>query len=250
MPMSVSTPISRMKLPARYMSCEISARSSSGPAVGRLSTMAVMVTPEMSSGSTQPIAETNGLSAMRTGYLRTSRRSGQALGLGGDDIGLVEFVGEVGAQDADQRGRAGRADDDDRDPQMGEEVEELGQGPGRVDVLRRIEAADALSEIFVGEVHQRQREDEVRDGEADEAEEGEDVVADRVAADGRVDADRQRHRPDEEQRGDRDGERRPHPLPDQLGDRPVPLERVAEVAVEEDAADPLPVLHQMGSSKP
>src|SRR5690606_35651902 len=53
-PTKVRTPISRMKLPARYMSCTVSARSSSGPAVGRLRTMAVMVTPEISSGSTQP----------------------------------------------------------------------------------------------------------------------------------------------------------------------------------------------------
>src|SRR5690606_31138190 len=36
MPMSVRTPMSRMKLPARYMSCTVRARRSSGPAVGRL----------------------------------------------------------------------------------------------------------------------------------------------------------------------------------------------------------------------
>jgi hypothetical protein len=43
--------------------------------------MAVMVTPEISSGSTQPIADTNGLSAMRTGYFSTARYSGRPLAL-------------------------------------------------------------------------------------------------------------------------------------------------------------------------
>ena len=38
-----------------------------------------MVTPEISSGSTQPIAETKGLSAMRTGYFSTTWYSGRPL---------------------------------------------------------------------------------------------------------------------------------------------------------------------------
>ena len=49
------------------MSWLTSARSSSGPAIGRLSTMAVIVTPEISAGSTQPMVEMNGFSAIRTG---------------------------------------------------------------------------------------------------------------------------------------------------------------------------------------
>ena len=63
-PTRVSTLKSRMKLPARYMSCATRARRSSGPAVGKFSTMAVMVTPETSSGSTQPMAEMNGLAIL------------------------------------------------------------------------------------------------------------------------------------------------------------------------------------------
>src|SRR5262249_4191557 len=79
MPIKVRTPIKRMKLPARYMSCDISALSRRGPAGGRLSTMAVMVTPETSSGSTQPIADTKGFNAMRTGYFTTALYSGRPL---------------------------------------------------------------------------------------------------------------------------------------------------------------------------
>ena len=40
--------------PARYMSCDTSARSSSGPVVGRLSTTAVIVVPEIRAGKLYP----------------------------------------------------------------------------------------------------------------------------------------------------------------------------------------------------
>ncbi len=194
-----------------------SARSSSGPAVGRLSTMAVMVTPEISRGSTQPMVETNGLSAIRTGYFSMILVLGQALGPGGDDVGLVQLVGEVGAQDPDQRRGAGGADDDDRDPQ----VRPTGRrtwpsSTAHLTYSRREQPADGLPEVAVGDVHQRQRQDEVGDGEADEAEEGEDVVADRMPPHRRVDADRQRHGPDEQQRSATETDSvEPMPLPDQ-----------------------------------
>ena len=128
---------------------------------------------------------------------------GQALGLGGDDVGLVELVGEVGAQDPDQRGGAAGADDDDRDPEVARGGRRTcPSSTARSTYSGEIQPADVLAEVLVGHVHQRQRHDEVGDGEAEEAEEGEDVVADRVAAHGGVDADRQRHGPDEEQRAD------------------------------------------------
>ena len=50
-PITVSTPSSRMMVPARNMSCEISERSSSGPTVGRLSTIEMMTLPETRNGS-------------------------------------------------------------------------------------------------------------------------------------------------------------------------------------------------------
>ena len=122
----------------------------------------------------------------------------QALGAGGHDIGLVEFVGEVGAHDADQRRGAVGADHDDRDPEM------RAAGPrtwpsstARPRYSGENRPPTLCPKIPVGDIHQHQRQEEVRDGEAEEAEKGEDVVADRIAAHRRVDADRQRDRPDQ-----------------------------------------------------
>ena len=58
---------------ARNMSWFIKARSKSGPVVGRLKTTEMMVEPETKRGSAQPTVLTNGLSATRTGYLKSRR---------------------------------------------------------------------------------------------------------------------------------------------------------------------------------
>ena len=50
-PITVSTPSSSTMVPARNMSCAISACSSSGPTVGRLSTSETMMLPETTYGS-------------------------------------------------------------------------------------------------------------------------------------------------------------------------------------------------------
>ena len=75
-PTSVSAQIKRTKAPARYMSWAINDWSSSGAAVGRLSTIATTTEPETRLGSSQAIVEMKGLSATRTGYF-TSRRNSE-----------------------------------------------------------------------------------------------------------------------------------------------------------------------------
>ncbi len=75
MPTTVSTLTMKSTLPARYMSWLSRACSITGPVVGRDSTWATITSPEIRAGSTQPTVEMNGLSATRSGYLITSRRS-------------------------------------------------------------------------------------------------------------------------------------------------------------------------------
>ncbi|MBA7716957.1 hypothetical protein ES703_126042 [subsurface metagenome] len=60
-----------IKLPARYISWHNSARRSKGPVVGKFSTIAVMVSPEIIAGSVQPIVLIIGLTATLTGYLNS-----------------------------------------------------------------------------------------------------------------------------------------------------------------------------------
>ena len=70
------------------MSWDSSARSSSGPMVGRLITVATMSWPDMRRGSSSPAVLTNGLSAMRTGYFSTTFHSGSPLARAVSTYGL------------------------------------------------------------------------------------------------------------------------------------------------------------------
>src|ERR1700730_133110 len=67
-PMTVITPSMSTIVPARNMSCEMSALSRSGPTVGSPSTSDTMMLPETMYGSVYPIVLANGLRATRTGY--------------------------------------------------------------------------------------------------------------------------------------------------------------------------------------
>ncbi len=58
--------------PARYMSWLRSALSSIGPVVGSDMTTETIAAPEITCGSSEPISEMNGLSAMRSGYLNNA----------------------------------------------------------------------------------------------------------------------------------------------------------------------------------
>jgi hypothetical protein len=99
------------------------------------------------------------------------------------------------------------------------------------------QAADRRAEIDAADIEQHQRQQEVGDGEADEAEEGGGVVAEFVLMGRGIDADDERHDPDEDDGGrfHHDGKRQP--LADQVGHRHGVLAGKAEVPAE-DAGDP------------
>src|SRR5262249_14948124 len=104
----------------------------------------------------------------------------QALGAGGDDVRLVQLVPGGGGRDPAQPGGAARPQDDDGDPQLAQHVPRLRRAPRGLDVGGREEPADALPEVGVGDPHEDEGEEEVRGGQADEADEGGGVVPDRV----------------------------------------------------------------------
>ncbi len=166
---------------------------------------------------------------------------GDALGARGDDVRSPELVQQIGAHDADQLRGAAERQDDRRQRQMLEQVEHLAPAPAGELVFRGEQPTDIGAEEPERQVHDDQRQQEVRHRETDEADQGEDIVADRVLAHRRVDADRQRQAPDQEQGGERDQHGEPQPVADHLADRPVPFHRHAEVAGDH-AHDPLGVL--------
>ena len=80
---SVPTTVNRLNiitiLPAKYISWFINALNSSGPVVGIPNTTEVITEPETICGRTQPMLLTTGLSATRTGYLRSNLTFGTPL---------------------------------------------------------------------------------------------------------------------------------------------------------------------------
>ena len=124
---------------------------------------------------------------------------------------------------------------------MLEHGDELAPAHRLVEILRVDQAADRGAEPDVGDVEQDQRQEEVRRGEAQEADEGERVVGRAVFVGGRIDRDRERDDPGEEDGGEGDHEGQEDPVADHLADRAVILERVAEIAVQQ-APGPVEIL--------
>ncbi len=168
-------------------------------------------------------------------------RLGQALGARRHDIGLAQLVEQIRAHDADELRRAGDGEDEGGQRQVLQEVPELREAPRRELEIGREQPADVGVEELEREIHQDEGEEEIRYRQPDEAEEGEEVVAERILPDRGVDADRQGDAPGQDDRGDRDHHGHPQFLADHLGDRPHPLHRLAEIAFR-DAADPFGVL--------
>ena len=100
------------------MSWLFSAASSIGPVVGSDSTTAMISAPEITCGSRLPMSEMKKLSAIRSGYLRSSLPGGRPLARAGDDVLLLQLVEQVRAHLADHAGRAAGADHEHRDPQV------------------------------------------------------------------------------------------------------------------------------------
>ena len=240
-PTTVSSASSIRNEPARYMSWVCSARSSIGPVVGSESTIETIAAPEMTEGSRRADVGDERVErhAQRVLAERPERR--QALGLGGGDIGLLQLVQEVGAQPADHAGGARGADHQHRHPQMLEHREELAPAHRLIEILRVHQAADRGAEHHVGEVQQHERQQEVGRREPEEAEEGQRVVAGAVLVGRRIDPDRERHHPGEQDGREGDDEGQQQPVADHRADRQVVLERVAEIAAEQ-AAEPDQVL--------
>ena len=153
-----------------------------------------------------------------------------ALGAGGDHVLLAQLVEQGAAHHPDDRRGAGHPDHDDRQRQMPEPVEQLGEAPRGVFELAGKQAAGADPEQGQEQVHQDQGEQEVGGRQADEPHHGEAVVAERVLVGGGVDADRDRHHIGEQQgdAGQQHGERQS--LQQQHGHRPAVHERRPQVA--------------------
>ena len=81
---------------------------------------------------------------------------------------------------------------------MGKNRERLGPAPWLVEVLLVHETADRGAEPGVCDVEQHECEQEIRRGEADETQERERVVADAVLTGRRIDTDRKRDNPNED----------------------------------------------------
>ena len=194
-PITVSTPSSSTIAPARNMSWATSERSSKRP--DRRQRQHQRDDDAARDDERQQVADRAGERVERGAHriLHDHAPFRQAAGARGRDVGPAQLVEQVGAHDADQLRGAGERQDQRRQRQVQREVPDLAPGPGRQLVRRREQPADVGVEIAEREIEDDQREQEIGHGEADEADEGEDVVGERVLPHRRVDADRQARSP-------------------------------------------------------
>ena len=145
----------------------------------------------------------NGLSAMRSGYFTSSPPGGRPLAVAVTTYCFCSSSSRFARSRRIMRGRARGADHDHRHPQVLRAPRRpCPSSSGWSRIVRVHQAADRGPEPDVGEIEQHQRQQEVRRREAEEAEEGEAVVAPAVLVRGRIDADRERHHPGEEHGGE------------------------------------------------
>ena len=131
----------------------------------------------------------------------------------------MKLIEQIGAQPPDHACRAPGADDQDRDPEMGEDRLRLGPAHRLAEILLVHEMADGRAEPDIGEIHQDQRQHEVRNGKAEKAEESQAVVAPAVLMRGGVHADRKGHEPGEDDRDEGNQHGQPHSVPDDIANR-------------------------------
>ena len=162
--------------------------------------MAVISAPEMIAGRIEPISEMKKLSDMRSGYLTSALNGCRPLARA---VTTYCFCSSSSRLARSRRimpavpavpmmitgiHRCARIDC------------ALAQLIGSAEILLVHQMADRGAEPDIGEIHQHQRQHEVRHGEAEQAEEGQAVVAPAVLMRRRIDADRKGDQPGEDDR--------------------------------------------------
>ena len=118
-----------------------------------------------------------------------------------------------------------------------------------LDVLVGEEAADADAEVLEGHEHEDEGEEEVGDGEAEKADEGDDVVPHRVLPQRGVDAYGQREHPRRQDGHAGQGNCENQPVGDEVSHRQLQVEGIPEVA-RYQVAEPVPILEEYGLVQP
>ena len=167
---------------------------------------------------------------------------GDALGPRRDDIGFAQFIQQVGPHDTDLMRRSRQRQHTGGQRHMLRQIPRFRHAPRRLRVFRRKQAANAEAQITEAEIHQDQRQQEIRHREADEPHHRRHVIADGVLPHRRINPDRQRDQPGQEQGRERHHHGQPQPVADHLRHRAAPHHRDTEIALH-DAGDPQGVLH-------
>ena len=193
----ISTPITVRKArnirnePARYMSWLCNALISIGPVVSSDSTIAVISAPEMIAGRIEPISATKKFSAMRSGYFTSALNGCRPLARAVTTYCFCNSSSRLARRRRIMPAVPGSADDDDGYPEMREDRRRLVPAHRLRQVFLVHQMADRSAEPDIGEIHQDQRQHEIRDGDADQAQEGQAVIPPAILVGCRIDADRE-----------------------------------------------------------
>lgn len=145
---------------------------------------------------------------------------------------LLKLIKKIGTQAPDHAGGTGRADDDDRNPDMLQDRLRLRPAHrfGKIFLVHQV--ADRSPKPDVGEIHEDQGQHEIRDRDADEPDERQAVIAPAILVRGGIEADREGDDPGEDDGDEGDEDREPQAVADDVTHRQFVLEGVTEIALE------------------
>ena len=219
-------------VPARNMSCAISALSRRGPDRRKAHHHRHDDAARHDEG--QQIADSADKRVQRHAerILHHDAPFGQPLGARRDDVRLAKLVQQVGAQDANQLRRPRHRQNQRGHPEMVHQVEYLGEAVRGVHHFRRKQAADARPEPHEPRVQNHQRKQEIRNAKPNESYEREGVIPNGILAHGGVYADWHGENPSENYRSESESRRQRQPVADNVQNGAPVLHGDAEIALE------------------
>jgi hypothetical protein len=129
----------------------------------------------------------------------------------------AQLIQQIGAHDPDELRGTGKSKNHRGQGKMLQKVDEFCPTPGREHEGFREQPAYVGAKPLEGEIHDEQRQQEIRHGDADEAQHGEDIVTEGILADRRIDANRQSQNPGDDQGHEGQRQREPDTIADYLG---------------------------------
>ena len=231
----------RSTAPATYMSRSMKDLSSSSPSSGKARDERHDRQFGEDPVDVEPDGRDHRVDREARGILEQQLPLGQTAGARRGDRELVELVEHGGAHGLKLECGGGPGEHDRRDPEMGEQVDNFVDAPGRFLILRRKETTNRRAEELHTHIEHEQGKHEVRQCQPEIADNRKRIVCDGLPSYRGVDSDRNRDGVCQQQRREQEGKCKPDALADDFVDRCFEGIGLAEIASGDDTANPAQV---------